>query len=81
MSSMCCVLWWRVCARLTRACRAARSAKTKEGIRQSFEEVVQKILDTPALLEQAGGGLGGLRSGNLVLDADEQERGSYCGYC
>lgn len=30
------------------------SAKTREGIRQSFEEVVQKILDSPSLLESAG---------------------------
>ena len=27
------------------------SAKTREGIRQAFEEVVQKILDSPALVE------------------------------
>ena len=27
------------------------SAKTREGIRQAFEEVVQKILDTPSLLQ------------------------------
>merc|ERR1712007_403229 len=27
------------------------SAKTKQGIQQSFEEVVFKILDTPALLQ------------------------------
>ena len=26
------------------------SAKTREGIRQAFEEVVQKILDNPVLL-------------------------------
>eukprot|EP00322_Chrysochromulina_rotalis_P006307 CAMPEP_0115863246 /NCGR_PEP_ID=MMETSP0287-20121206/18593_1 /TAXON_ID=412157 /ORGANISM="Chrysochromulina rotalis, Strain UIO044" /LENGTH=265 /DNA_ID=CAMNT_0003317693 /DNA_START=97 /DNA_END=892 /DNA_ORIENTATION=- len=41
------------------------SAKTREGIRQAFEEVVQKILDSPALLQEASGGsnLGGMRVG------------------
>ena len=34
------------------------SAKTREGIRQSFEEVVQKILDTPLLLESSASGAG-----------------------
>lgn len=29
------------------------SAKTREGVRQAFEEVVQKMLDTPQLLSQA----------------------------
>ena len=58
------------------------SAKTKEGIRQSFEEVVQKILDTPELIEQFGGGLGGLSGRNLVLDDDSASSRGYCAsYC
>lgn len=48
------------------------SAKTREGIRQSFEEVVQKILDSPSLLESAGAGSLGVRV--------EVERGSSQGY-
>ena len=32
------------------------SARTRVGIRQAFEEVVLKILDTPALLEAMGRG-------------------------
>ena len=56
------------------------SAKTKEGIRQAFEEVVQKILDTPQLMEQIGGGLGGLSAQNLVF-SDERATSSYCASC
>ncbi len=31
------------------------SAKTREGVRTAFEEVVQKILDTPQLLVEGSG--------------------------
>ena len=56
------------------------SAKTREGIRTTFEEVVQKILDTPQLLE-ASGGLNTLR-GTAGLARDEASYNSYCsGYC
>lgn len=48
------------------------SAKTREGIRQSFEEVVQKILDSPSLLEGADAGSLGVRV--------EVERGSSQSY-
>ena len=55
------------------------SAKTREGIRQSFEEVVQKILDTPQLLSEAAGGSGFAR---IAPSADDQSYASYCGgYC
>ena len=56
------------------------SAKTREGIRQSFEEVVQKILDTPALMEQVGGGLSGLSGANL-RNLNEESDSRYCSYC
>lgn len=59
------------------------SAKTRQGIQQTFEELVQKILDTPEIIAEVGGGLGGLRSGlnaELVRD-DASSSGSYCGYC
>ena len=54
------------------------SAKTRQGIRQSFEEVVQKILDTPQMLDMAGGSgsFGGLQP--QILD---DKSGSTCGYC
>lgn len=53
------------------------SAKTRAGVRQAFDEVVQKILDTPDLLA-ASASVGGstLRSG---VPADEG--GGLCGYC
>ena len=39
------------------------SARTREGIRQSFEEVVQKILDTPALLNEGSASSSALEPG------------------
>lgn len=52
------------------------SAKTREGVRQSFEEVVQKILDTPQLLQEG-------TATHSMLDpvaADEGAAGA-CAYC
>ena len=56
------------------------SAKTREGIRQSFEEVVQKVLDTPSLIEETGGGTikGGMGG---MSRSDEDDGGRTCGYC
>ena len=56
------------------------SAKTREGIRQSFEEVVQKILDTPALIEETGGGTikGGMGG---MSRADDEDNSRTCSYC
>ena len=53
------------------------SAKTRVGIRQAFEEVVQKILDTPALLNEASGSV------SLLAGERPAEGGSssYCSYC
>ena len=56
------------------------SAKTREGIRQSFEEVVQKILDTPQLVE-AVGGLSAANQIRLAGERSDAEDASYCGYC
>ena len=56
------------------------SAKTNTKIQQAFEEVVQKILDTPKLLEEAGYGLGGLSGAGMRLDSDSASA-SYCSYC
>ena len=55
------------------------SAKTREGIRQSFEEVVQKILDTPGLIEETGGNISGGMGG--LSRADEEDSSRCGGYC
>jgi len=54
------------------------SAKSRAGVRQAFEEVVQKILDTPDLLAAASGGGGNSLSGGLQQDEDG---GGMCSYC
>ncbi len=52
------------------------SAKTREGVRQAFEEVVQKILDTPDLLSEGSGPL------NRLPPADPDGGAGGCaGYC
>ena len=56
---------------------AASGSGTVEMV--SFEEVVQKILDTPQLMEDAGGSSGGLAGRMRIDDAPPPER--YCGYC
>ena len=53
------------------------SAKTRAGIQQAFEEVVQKILDTPKLLAEAGGGLNGLSGAGLRV-GEENASSGYC---
>jgi len=52
------------------------SAKTRTGIQQAFEEVVLKILDTPQLISEGGGGLGGLQ-----VRVDEDGSSDRCSYC
>ena len=51
------------------------SAKTRVGIRQAFDEVVQKILDTPELLKEQGG------RGTSNLVNNEAEGNGPCAYC
>jgi Ras-related protein Rab-18 len=56
------------------------SAKTRIGIRQAFEEVVQQILDKPALLEEAAGAAGGSATTiNPTIQNDSS--GGCAGYC
>ena len=61
------------------------SAKTQDGINQAFDEVIQKILDVPALLvddhNAAGAGSGSSSSGGAMrLERDDgQQRGGSCG--
>ncbi|KAL1523736.1 hypothetical protein AB1Y20_018665 [Prymnesium parvum] len=52
------------------------SAKTRAGVRQAFEEVVQKILDTPDLLAAASGET----SSGIGLAKQEGDTG-LCSYC
>lgn len=54
------------------------SAKTREGIRQSFEEVVQKILDTPSLLESGAGSVKGI---GVRVETDSSSSGGYLRGC
>lgn len=52
------------------------SAKTKEGVRTAFEELVEKILQTPGLWEEIG------KKRNIKLDEEEEIAKSWCsGYC
>ncbi|EOD09575.1 Rab18, rab family GTPase [Emiliania huxleyi CCMP1516] len=51
------------------------SAKTRSGILQAFDEIVQKVLDTPELLADAGGRATALPQ---QLDSDD---GGGCGMC
>jgi len=67
------------------------SAKTQDGIAQAFDELMQKILDVPALLADEGaqgsGGAGGAGSGSssMRLDRDSDQHrhggGSCGGFC
>ncbi|XP_044739959.1 ras-related protein Rab-18-B-like [Chrysoperla carnea] len=53
------------------------SAKTKDGVQCAFEELVQKIIQTPGLWESYGKGFGGIQ-----VSADENKYHSNCaGYC
>lgn len=52
------------------------SAATAEGVRTAFEELVQKILDTPGLWEPTG------RRNIRLEEADVREEPSFCqGWC
>ena len=55
------------------------SAKTREGIRITFEEVVQKILDTPALLSE--GGAGSVKGLGVRVETDSSSSGGYLRGC
>ena len=62
------------------------SAKTQDGINQAFEEVIQKILDSPALLvnEKDGStGAAGSSSTTMRLDQNQGQKpgGSCGGFC
>jgi Ras-related protein Rab-18 len=61
------------------------SAKTQDGINQAFDEVIQKILDSPALLvnEQDGSTSKSSSSSTMRLDRDQRQPGggSCGGFC
>jgi len=54
------------------------SAKTRAGVRQAFEEVVQKILDTPDLLAATGAGA---TPGTSRLQDGPADSEGLCSYC
>lgn len=49
------------------------SAKTKEGVQIAFEELVEKILQTPGLWES--------RSNNVNIHQDKPDQQGACSYC
>lgn len=64
-----------VLANLSLLCAEA-SAKTKDGVQCAFEELVEKILQTPGLWESECSGQ------KLQLNAQQQAGGRACGgYC
>jgi len=58
------------------------SARTRQGVRETFEEVVRKIIETPSLWQKMPRGVASSAPGSgsvTVTDADEgEEGGSYC---
>ena len=50
------------------------SAKTKDGVQLAFEELVEKVIQTPGLWEQEGKS----RSEGLMLGAQSENQTSYC---
>ena len=52
------------------------SAKTKEGVHVAFEELVEKIIQTPGLWESQD-----RRAIKVAGDAGDQSQGACGGYC
>ncbi len=48
------------------------SAKTQEGVNQAFEELLEKILDVPALLGESAAAAGN-RHGNMRIQRDNED--------
>ncbi len=59
------------------------SAKTQDGINQAFDELMQKILDVPSLLQDdnAAGSGGNSGSASMRLDDNSAQRGGGGGSC
>ena len=64
------------CARKYQMMFIEASAKTKEGVTVAFEELGEKIIQTPGLWEAAGG-----RRGITVARGDQADQGACAGYC
>ena len=64
------------CARKHHMMFIEASAKTKEGVTVAFEELGEKIIQTPGLWEAAGG-----RRGITVARGDQADQGACAGYC
>ena len=68
------------CARKHQMMFIEASAKTREGVACAFEELVEKIIQTPQLWEKSQSSNSG--SGNTVSLADQQPGySSSCSYC
>ena len=63
------------CARKYQMMFIEASAKTKEGVTVAFEELGEKIIQTPGLWEAAG------RRGITVARGDQGDQGACGGYC
>ena len=64
------------CARKYQMMFIESSAKTREGVQCAFEELVEKIIQTPGLWEMAGD----KKKGISVSGGDSQQQGA-CSYC
>jgi len=64
------------CARKHQMMFIESSAKTKEGVQTAFEELVEKIIQTPGLWETTRGGIRVATS-----DREGQGDGGCAGYC
>ena len=65
------------CARKYQMMFIEASAKTKEGVQTAFEELVEKIIQTPGLWETTRGGI----RVNNSADTGGQGDGGCGGYC
>ena len=64
------------CARKHQMMFIESSAKTKEGVQTAFEELVEKIIQTPGLWETTRGGIR-----VVTTDTGGQGEGGCAGYC
>ena len=67
------------CARKHHMMFIEASAKTKEGVECAFEELVEKIIQTPALWEKTDARRGGTHQ--LSSTSEQREMSGCQGYC
>lgn len=64
------------CARKHQMMFIEASAKTREGVQMAFEELVEKIIQTPGLWEMSQD-----RKKGIQVGASDQASGGGCSYC